>query len=424
MSFSVTPPNRLHRFSVWQLVLGVVGLVMSLLSLFGILAISLISKTSSDMAGVNFHQLEIYCWILLFIALLTLPSIILSSRRLSGRSSEPGSVNGKELILASGLILVWVGFLWLGNHAETWGFPTILSSLLNIGIVALPILLWLALGRYKLFSGSKQRVWGIFNFSMLVTTQIIIVIEFIMLAVALILGIAALMQHAEYMPYFQLLQSQGQMSSQDLQALLTELTPLVNQPGFYALIALAFCVLVPMVEELFKPLAVWLFAGRDLTTSEGWTAGLLCGAAFGLVESLSTISVATGDAWLSTAVGRVGTGLLHILTAGLSGYALAKTWHDRKYLRLSGVYLGVIALHGIWNFFALLMSVSQMAVPINSTLLSSLMVASPWVLGGLAVLMASTILVINHHLRKQSVPPVLPGPQVNPEEQTTKSYLL
>lgn len=417
MSLAASASQKLHRLSVWQLVLGVVGLSVSLLLSIGVGILILVSKTSSQLADLNIQQLDKSIWLLLFIALLTLPSIFLASRRLSGKPSAPAYVNGKGLLLASGLILVWLGLLWLGSRAEITGLPALLSSLLNICIIALPIMLWLAIGRFNLFSGSKQRVWGIFNFTMLVTTQIIIVVEFILIVIAFFAGAAVIFQQAEFRPFLNLLQQQGQMTNQNIQTFISELLPFISQPRFYGLVALVFCVVIPMLEELFKPLAVWLFAGKNLTISEGWTAGLICGAAFGLFESLSMISIASGDTWISTAIGRVGTGLLHTLTVGLSGYALAKTWGDHKYWRLSAVYLSVILLHGTWNFFALLMGLSQLPVPINSTLLSSLIGTSSWILGGLAILMAGSIYVINQHLRQKSLPPVLPVLTVEPEEQ-------
>jgi len=422
---SLPPPitPRLHRLSVWQLVLGVIGLMMTLLSILAVFALGILSRTNSSFSSFDFSQLEKTIWVQLVVALLTLPSIILSIRRLAGKSSQPSIVNNKSLYISSALIVVWLGLLWLGTRSEAWGFPSFVNSLINIVLVFLPILLWLTIGRYKLVSGSKQRAWGILNFSLFVTTQLILIIETIFVVTLAIIGVSSLIQQAEFLPYIQLFQSQGQLDQAAINSLMAELSPIFNQTSFYVLLALIFCVFVPLIEELFKPLAVWLFAKRGITPSEGWAAGLLCVAAFGLIESLSMMSIATSDIWLTTAVGRVGTGLLHIFTTGLSGFVLAKTWQDHKYWRLSLVYLAVIILHGSWNFFALLMGVNQLGLPITSSLLSLLMDISPWVLGGLAVLMALMILLINHHLRKQSVPPVLPVFQAEPEEQTAQPNL-
>lgn len=414
---------KLHRLSVWQLVLSVIGLILTLFSLLGILAINLIARSSSTFSGVDTTQLNKYLWVLLLIAALSLPSIILSIRRLSGKASAEGMITNKHLYIVSALILLWVGCLWLGSKADAWNLAAAITSVINLAIVALPILLWVTVGRYKLLTGSQQRGWGMVNFSIFLSAPLITLVEILFIVFLAILGISSLAQNADLMPYLQVFQSQGQLDPVALNSLISKLSPMLNQPGFYALVALVFCLFVPIIEELFKPLAVWTLAGKKLTPAEGWAAGLLCGAAFGLIESLSLMNVATGDIWLVTAIGRVGTGLLHTFTAGLSGYALAKTWQDRHFMRISLVYLAVILLHGSWNFFAILMGLSQMAFPISVPALSVLMSVSTWVLGSLAVLMAAGILVINYLLRKQQsrlqfVPPVLPVVQAEPEEHT------
>lgn len=404
------PAPRLHRLSVWQLVISVIGLVMSLFSLFGLVVIVLLANSDASLGSVDTSQISKLVWVVLLGALITLPSIILSIRRLSGKESPQVQVSGKSLLIASLLTVVWVGCLWVGFKAQQWDLPNSLTSWLNIAIIALPFVLWLTIGRYKLPVGSQQRSWGLINTSVYLSASLIIFLEVIVVAVVAFVGISSLVQNAEMLPYLQLFQSQGELDPAALKSLESDLLPVFTQPGFYVVIGLLFCLVVPLLEELFKPLAVWAFAGKNITPAEGWTAGMLCGATFGLIESLSMITVATSDIWLTTAIGRVGTGLLHVFTAGLSGYVLAKTWQDHKYLRLSFVYLGVVLLHGCWNFFALLMGISNLAVPISVPAISRLMSVSTWVLGGLAILMAAGIWAMNYLLRKQSAPPMMPIP--------------
>ncbi len=415
----LTPP-KLHRLSVWQLVISIIGLVLSIFSIFGLVVLVLIARSNVSTGTIDVAELSKLVWVLLLAILITIPSIVLSIRRLAGKPSRQVTITNKNLLVASLLIVVWVGLLWLGYRSYPWNFSGALSTLFNIVIIVLPLFLWLTVGRYKLSVGSRQRSWGIINFSVFFTAPLITIIEVLIVAVIAIMGIASLAQNAEFMPYLQLFQSQGQLDPAALESLQAELTPLLTQPGLYLLIGLVFCLLVPILEELFKPLAVWALAGRKITPAEGWAVGMLCGATFAALESLSLISIAGTDIWLTTAIGRVGTGLLHVLTAGLSGYALAKTWQDRHFLRISLVYLGVIILHGCWNFFALLMGVSQLPLPISVPTISALMSVSTWVLGSLAALMAIGIWVINYLLRRQqaraqSVPAVF---QVEPEEPT------
>jgi hypothetical protein len=162
-----------------------------------------------------------------------------------------------------------------------------------------------------------------------------------------------------------------------------------------------------MIEEGFKPLGVWLIAGKKLTPTQGFAAGLLSGATFGLLESLSLMSMVSGSTWLVTAVARIGTGLLHTLTAGLSGWALAKTLQDQKYIRLALTYTGVVLLHGSWNLFAVLMGIGKVAIPIKYDFINRLMDFSPWALSILVGLMFAALILMNARLRKQSNPPAL-----------------
>ncbi len=38
--------------------------------------------------------------------------------------------------------------------------------------------------------------------------------------------------------------------------------------------------IVPLIEEILKPIALWSLVGKDLTDQEGFVAGLLSGAGF------------------------------------------------------------------------------------------------------------------------------------------------
>jgi RsiW-degrading membrane proteinase PrsW (M82 family) len=122
---------------------------------------------------------------------------------------------------------------------------------------------------------------------------------------------------------------------------------------------------VPIIEELFKTLGVWVLAGRRLTPQEGWVAGLMSGAGFALVEGLfyglQMVTLPDAASWVFTIIGRTGGSLLHTFCGGLIGWAFAKTWSDRKVWRVVGMFVLVIFIHGIWNALALTPSVSALA---------------------------------------------------------------
>jgi RsiW-degrading membrane proteinase PrsW (M82 family) len=209
----------------------------------------------------------------------------------------------------------------------------------------------------------------------------------------------------------------------ELQRLAQRLTVLQNNPqaieqvlqgylqnplAIYGMLAtLAF--LVPLLEELLKPLAVWFLLGRQLSAAEGFVAGAVCGGAFTLLESLMTLSSSgQNDGWAALVVARAGTSLLHISTSALLGWALAHAWRSRSagcsaYLRLLLAYLLAVSLHGIWNGLSIVFSVGiALATPPPALAwIARLAPAAPLALLGLVVGLFIFLWSSNRQLRKE-----------------------
>jgi hypothetical protein len=47
-------------------------------------------------------------------------------------------------------------------------------------------------------------------------------------------------------------------------------------------------------------------------------------------------------------------------TTALMGWALMKTFSDKKWFRTVWIYAAVVLLHGVWNFFAILQGLSSL----------------------------------------------------------------
>lgn len=171
---------------------------------------------------------------------------------------------------------------------------------------------------------------------------------------------------------------------------------------------LVIVILIPLVEEIFKPLALWFFIKKQWSPAEGFSAGLICGAAFALVESLTAVVSVTQDNWLPTLIARVGTGLLHILASGLTGWALVSAWRDRKFIRLAVTYLISALLHGTWNFFAILYGLDNTGITLISPDAAIVKIA-PWMLGVLIVGMLGALIVMNKKLQNSITPPIIPS---------------
>jgi small-conductance mechanosensitive channel len=93
--------------------------------------------------------------------------------------------------------------------------------------------------------------------------------------------------------------------------------------------------------------------GLRISTREGYVAGLMSGAAFALFEGAMYAVQATmlqDNDWVFFILGRLGGSLLHTFNGGLIGWAVAKTWQDKKVYRALIAYLLAMSVHALWNF--------------------------------------------------------------------------
>ena len=127
--------------------------------------------------------------------------------------------------------------------------------------------------------------------------------------------------------------------------MITVLQPYLERPGVIVAGLIILSVLTPLIEEFFKPLALWFIPGHNLTEAEGFTLGLVAGGIFALLETLGTLPALNGrdGLWLMLILTRTGTGLLHITCSGLVGWGLASAWGKERYLRLAGLYLAAVS---------------------------------------------------------------------------------
>lgn len=415
-------PSRFSRLTVFQLIISLFGLASSLLSLFGMGLLAQLSHYSADFGQVDSTQFGPLYWLSGFLALLSIPSIVFSIRSLKGKSEPAAENSGLSFKRASVYLVLWVPALYLGvQMAGSTGRKTFLP-LVAILIIVIPLIWLVEFGSRNLSAGGYKKFWGVVNGSIFFTLPVIFAIEAVLIIIVLLGAGIWLIQQPGLMQLLENLRDFSTFSPNDLQPLLQQMRGVVDTPTLFYFVILGFCVVVPIIEELFKPLMVWILAGRKPTPAEGFCTGLLCGAAFAMVESLSAILSVNGSLFLSTAAGRVGTGLLHTLNSGMVGWALASAWQDGKVFKLALTYLGAVFLHGIWNFFALLFGLNSTGLELGLKS-SSLTQAAPWMLGLLGIWMLTMLFVMNQKLKpvnqtvqsEQPLPPPFDLPQ-NGEE--------
>lgn len=219
---------------------------------------------------------------------------------------------------------------------------------LSLLVTGVPILWLVSIGKRGLSGGSLQRQWGLLAGGLVFSPVIIILVELVAL-VGVILMVSILIA---FNP--DLAQNLSNIATQLENSLSTStnwqeaITPYIQQPVFLAGIFAYTAVLIPLIEEALKPLGLWLLVKRRLSPAEGFVGGMICGAGFGLFENLSALSTG-GEEWALTAGMRISTALLHMLTTGVMGWALANAWTNRRYLWLAISYACAVSLHGFWN---------------------------------------------------------------------------
>jgi hypothetical protein len=204
------------------------------------------------------------------------------------------------------------------------------------------------------------------------------------------------------------IQTQLMVNPSDFTSVTESMAVLWQKPVVLAGALLSVAVLLPVLEELFKPLALWFFIRQNWTPAEGFSAGLVCGAAFALLESLMAVTFVPADSWLTTLAARLGTGVLHIVTTGLTGCALVSAWRERVIRNWHSFIWPARASTGVWNFFAIFYGGGTSAGIVSEPGFDFGQ-CGPWVLGSSLVLfMLGLLLLMNCLLVRGQVPPAIP----------------
>jgi len=137
---------------------------------------------------------------------------------------------------------------------------------------------------------------------------------------------------------------------QGLQNLILSTNPTGISNGAYGLLLFVIAVIAPLVEETIKPIAVVALIRRVNSAAEAFVLGLACGIGFDLVETALYISTGYRD-WLTVALERTGTGLLH----GFGAAMVALGWYYLTHMKKRGLLLAfgcwfyAVLQHAVWN---------------------------------------------------------------------------
>lgn len=397
----------------WQtilvLVLSALGILYFLLQALGIGIFWLISLFDTQTGTLGNVSNSLLVWASILSSLLLVPTLWLSINQLRGKPA-PAWLDGhkswvKWLMLAS--ILIWPVVIVLGWFISGKpGLAVLFLGPVNILVAVIPVVWAYFLAQRKLAAGSIARKWRIFGFSLTITPILIIITEAIVLILAGLLLLLLITVLGSIFPAFgqtisdladQLAYMQANGVSQD------ELNAILSQPLVIFGVLAVISGIVPLIEEILKPIALWSLVGKDLTDQEGFVAGLLSGAGFALMENLLYFTnVITSEDWLTMAIGRAGTGVLHMFGAGLVGRGLARAWRKGKWPFLALMLVLAVFTHGLWNVLALVAGLgSELAVGMNPSFGQQILYYLPLLF--LLLIQIVVLFLINRHFQKVQV---------------------
>jgi len=336
----------------------------SALAAFGLLSISLISLLASlvqdSITPLGFQMgSDLSPYLFAFglggMGVLLVPSAFYAGRQLFAKQA-PGQFQWIKLARISYIapVLILLGFGIQNGPGWARGFLPFIHVLANTAAV-----FWLlSIACRKLPAQSANRFWGTFASGLGLTPMVTFVLE-VMILIGIGLVWLVLM---DLVPGFRQdlldLATRFQNASGDPDALQRALGVFAARRGVLFTLFSYVAVLIPVVEELLKPAAVWLLLRRKLSSWEGFVLGAISGAGYALFENL-TIGAAA-DVWTFVTLTRLGTAVVHIFTGGLTGWGLASAFREKNYGRMLSAYLGAVILHGVWNGLNILSAVGEL----------------------------------------------------------------
>lgn len=333
------------------------------------------------------------------------------------RAPRPAAVSPatarRRLALASLAMILWLPLVGLFQVVETSPLAWLLLPPLVAAGAVIPAWWLVEIARRGLDVLPGGRGWQLLSASLALTIPLTLLLSLAMLAVFIVVLGVYLNTQPQLLADLQQFFEQFDPARMDMQQLEALANQVLSNPVIVALLISLVAGVTPLLEELLKPLALWLYAGDRLSPAQGFVGGALCGAAFGLWENLSALAGAGEGSGVLILTARVGSLLLHITASAIFGWGLASYWGQARHLgRLIGTYLLAVGLHAFWNLFGVLSAVPVAPqLPLINLLPADMETFNPlWlVLPGLALLNLLLLVWFNGRLQREAVPVAIPA---------------
>ncbi len=391
----------IHIKSLLYLILSISGFFLTLTAGGFTLLAGLFSAVSGETNDILYPSF-IAGWVLILISLLLIPGVVYAIYRLRGRPAPVFRFSGTKL-LPFALLGLWLPILVLGSVISgKTNYDWLVLPLLTIFLIAIPLWVWMRMGTHPGTANNSQAIWSLFGVNLLVTPVLIMFFEIIALGMIGLVVMGIIAMSPSLINQVETLIQQITYSGMDPILLMRVVKPILQNPWVLFGIFTTASVIIPIVEELLKPVWLWMFI-RNLNPATGFKYGLLSGAAFALIESMGYLAAPMGEGWTGLIIGRVGTGVLHMAASGIMGWGLASAWHEHKYLRLAKAFLFSVFIHGLWNAIGLLMGMAEFLEPVNqlNLILIRIGTIAPFALIVLTVCLLALLLIARRNLKPQ-----------------------
>ncbi len=399
----VSLQGRAKTYTIAQVVLSSLGFLTTITGGFALLLVAFVGVAADPQTVEQSGAILVLAWTMFFVGILLLPGLYTSIQRLRRKQLPIISTTLSRGLMITGLI-VWLLSLVITLIGSNWSWLGIFNSIFVLPLVILPLFFLVIIGARKLSLGSPSRTWGAVSFNFLITMPMVLTAELIIFVVIIVFIVFWLMGSPELLQQLMTYSQQLTQTQLDPAAAEKILSDLFREPVVLNGSLLVIALLVPMLEELLKPMALWFLAGKKLTPAQGFVGGLIAGACFATIETLGAIGAPTHISWFALLLGRMGTGLLHVTLSGLVGWGLASAFYNQNWSRLVGNYALAVAIHGVWNLFALLSGIIPL-LPFTDEIGSLPVFLSqigPFMLVILAIVNMSILYLANRKLGRQA----------------------
>lgn len=393
-----TKQKYYHRIDIAQLAVSVLLFFLSLIWI-GLAVLAEFGQVTLDDGTVVTVEpgmligLALAGLVFLVIAFI---SIVTTIRKITGnaRPLKPAAEK-TSLWLIAGFMLVF-GLAALAGVASPEGKAIVLAVLAIPGIT-IPVFLLLQIASRNQRDINPKRDSGILTVSIGISTPYIVLVEVLVFLILAITSFSSLFSNPEFMELFNTILNNPESLQNDPASLFSEFETMFDLTNLMGWLLLVVAGIMPLVEELFKTIGVWLLKVRNPDPAESFRAGLLSGAGFALFEGLLSASSLQQSAigygeWAGLVLGRFGGTLLHMLAGGIVGLAIGRYWQNRKIGSLLLAYLAAWLLHAAWNALALFGGVNP--------LINGSQVQAVWPYIGLVILFLGMLFIFVRLIKK------------------------